>query len=158
MHCIDILILISSNETLCYVMLGSSSFEGLTLYRRMMSLPTSDAWLVLNDYLSSSRQDKIYRLTIEIRLTRKGFDVTDFLEVPSPFISISIELLTTDVCRKVGARPTTTIWRSVCSRGDCSSIASKCLCWPSSARPPTGTNLSTPRKYKIFGFLTLYHH
>jgi len=46
----------------------------------MMNESTSNAWVILKDYLESSRRDKTYRLSIELRLTRKGFDVTDFLE------------------------------------------------------------------------------
>ena len=48
-------------------------------------MSAGDSWVLLKDYLKCSRNEKIYRLSIEIRLTRKGFDVTDFLEVGTIF-------------------------------------------------------------------------
>ena len=51
----------------------------------MMNVSAGDSWVLLKDYLKCSRSEKIYRLSIEIRLTRKGFDVTDFLEVGTIF-------------------------------------------------------------------------
>lgn len=50
----------------------------------MLNVSTSGAWVILKDYLETSRKEKIYRLSVELRLTRKGFDVTDFLEVFHP--------------------------------------------------------------------------
>ena len=62
--------------------LFSTSFEGLKLLRKIIDASHSLAGThsgVLDEFLTLNQKEQLNRLSTEIRLIRKGFDVTDYL-------------------------------------------------------------------------------
>ena len=62
--------------------LNSTSFEGLKLLRKIIDASHSLAGThsgVLDEFLAINQKEQLNRLSTEIRLIRKGFDVTDYL-------------------------------------------------------------------------------
>ena len=60
----------------------STSFEGLKLLRKIIDKSQSLAGThsgALNEFLEQNQREQLNRLSTEIRLIRRGFDMTDFL-------------------------------------------------------------------------------
>ena len=78
-------VLFTSDANECQLFCSSSSpSEGLKLNRKMISTSTG-VWTMLDKFLIHNRKQKLNRLATEMRLSCKGFDVTDYLEVKLVF-------------------------------------------------------------------------